>query len=342
MAAQQPDAQTLARLRKPEGLTIHWIAKDGEAPSDCKPPYVGLSGDHFIRPDSLRHIVEAAYAAHTAFQDAQGAAVVQALPFRWERSVAFEKQALPEGAAIRLSEPLAEGPALGWLLSTGPKSQDGFMARHFDRHLSLALSRSLLDTFMTPNMMTVISCLLGLAGSALFLRPDLHLAGAGLVWLHSVLDGCDGELARIKFQESPLGAAIDFWGDNLVHLALFGCLAYGFYRADNSVIPLALGLAAALGTLGSALLVYLGKQQRRANPLATPVSDAPLGTALSRLENLLAQRDFIYLLLLLAYLGRTYEFLWAGAVGALLFFVMTVYLGRVNREQASSQPHYPG
>src|SRR2546426_3192414 len=36
---------------------------------------------------------------------------------------------------------------------------------------------------------------------------------------HSILDGCDGELARLKFQHSRWGAVLDFWCDNVVHVA---------------------------------------------------------------------------------------------------------------------------
>ena len=170
--------------------------------------------------------------------------------------------------------------------------------------------------------------------SAFFLQPGhaTRLAGAILVWLHSVLDGCDGELARMRFQESPVGAAIDFWGDNLVHVSLFSCMAWGFFKADQSVLPLLCGLAAAVGTLGSAVLVYAQKSR----PAPEGLQD---GSFLKRLEDILAARDFIYLLLILAYIDRTYEFLWAAGVGSLLFLTMTLYLG--GRHEQASQP-YPG
>ncbi len=329
IAAQKPEPARLAAMRAPEGLELRWTAREGDLPLECEPPYLGLSGEHFIRVETLRHIAADPPAVHTAYVDADGASVVQVLPYRFDRSVAYQKAALPEGSAVRLQAPISEGPVLLWLLASGPKSQDGFMAKHFDRHISLAVSRSLLETKVTPNMMTVASSLIGLAGSLFFLKPfgAWAFTGAVLVWLHSVLDGCDGELARIRFQESPLGATLDFWGDNLVHLALFGCLAVGFSRADASVLPLALGLMAAAGILGSATLAFLRKRAAR------PASDSVLG----RLETRLSQRDFIYLLLVLAYLGRAYEFLWAGAVGALLFFVMMLYLGGNERGQ-TQQP----
>lgn len=325
IAAPQPAAKTLKALRLPQGLDLRWIAKDSDAPVDCEPPYIGLSSDHFLRVDALRGVLAQEHRNHIALQGPEGDVALQVLPFRWDRSVAYRKEPLPAGSSVRLRLPLAKAAVLPWLLNTGPKSADGFMARHFDRHLSLGVSRLLLETSVTPNGMTVLSCLIGLIGTAFFLRHDWASAmtGAVLVWLHSVLDGCDGELARIRFQESPLGAAIDFWGDNLVHLSLFACLAGGFYLADNSLVPVALGAAACAGTIGSATVAYRQKLEGRGPLGAAPSQSQPL---LARLETILAQRDFIYLLVFLAYIGKTYEFLWASAVGSLLFFAALMSL----------------
>ena len=66
-------------------------------------------------------------------------------------------------------------------------------------------------------------------------------SGSLLFLTHSILDGCDGELARLKFQESPAGARLDFWGDNLVHVAVFGCMAVGWSLAAASPLAAAPG-----------------------------------------------------------------------------------------------------
>ena len=93
------------------------------------------------------------------------------------------------------------------LLASLVKETEGFMSRHFERKISLAVSRRLAGTSVSPNAMTLIS--LGSASSAplFFLRPTpaSETTGALLFLLHSILDGCDGELARLKFQESRWG-----------------------------------------------------------------------------------------------------------------------------------------
>ena len=86
-----------------------------------------------------------------------------------------------------------------------------------------------------------MSVLIGLAGAAFFVspRPALQFTGALLFLLHSILDGCDGELARLKFQESRFGGVLDFWGDNVVHSAVFASML----GAMGSILGVVVGVA---------------------------------------------------------------------------------------------------
>jgi phosphatidylglycerophosphate synthase len=345
VSTEQPAAAATGS-RLPAGLEVFWNQRGAAGvPAPCQPPFLVVSGSHFIRVETLAHIARHPGGRHTAYLDAQKVSVIQVVPTPLEAQAPALEQALPEGAALTLAHPVADAATVDWLLAAGIKSADGFMARHFDRHISLAVSRALLDTQVSPNMMTVLSSLVGLLGTTFFLFHNwtAHMTGAVLVWLHSVLDGCDGELARIRFQESPLGADIDFWGDNLVHISLFGCLSLGFAHADRSVLPLIAGLTATVGILGSAILVYRLRLARRR--LVEPAAAPSAGSLLARVETILEQRDFIYVLLILAYFNPdlccTYCFMWAGAVGVTLFFAMTLYIGRLNREQ-ELQPNRAG
>jgi phosphatidylglycerophosphate synthase len=326
-------------LRFPPNLDMIWSDSSATAELNAEPPYVSVSADYFVRVETLRYVAQSDYPAPAVLEDESGRNVLQVMTSRADRTVSPERQRLPEGGFVRLENPVRQPAVESWLLTLGIKDQDGFMARHFDRYLSLAVSRALLETPVTPNMMTLMSSLIGLVGAAFFTVPThaMRLAGALLVLLHSVLDGCDGELARIRFQESPLGADIDFWGDNVVHVALFSCMAWGFYKADQNLIPPALGLLSAIGTIGSAALNYRERLERRRDPHAFD-GDKGIVTTLTRVENMLAARDFIYLLVLLAYFDRLYEFMCATAAGSLLFFFMMLYLGRKHDEQAK-QPH---
>ena len=110
------------------------------------------------------------------------------------------------------------------------KDTDGFMARHVERPISLAISRLLAPTAITPNQMSLISIVVGICGGPFFLSPraSLQTVGALMFLAHSILDGCDGELARLKFEESRWGGVLDFWGDNVVHVVVFACMGVGW------------------------------------------------------------------------------------------------------------------
>ena len=199
-----------------------------------------------------------------------------------------------------------------WLLRSLIKDTEGFMSRHFERRVSLAITRRLVATSITPNAMTLVSLTIGLLGAPFFLsaEPLLQIAGGLLFLTHSILDGCDGELARLKFQESPTGARLDFWGDNLVHVAVFGCMAVGWSLAVASLWPLLLGALAITGTAASAYFV--------AHREGTAAAAGPPG----RLADAVANRDFIYLVILLACFGRAHWFLIPVALGTPIFMML--------------------
>ena len=227
--------------------------------------------------------------------------------------------------------------AQAWLLQSLVKDNEGFMSRHFERRISLAVSRRLAGTRVTPNAMTLVSVGVGLAGAALFLsaRPGAAVAGALLVLLHSILDGCDGELARLKYQESRFGGILDFWGDNVVHAAVFGTIAVAWSRASGSSGPLLLGACAILGTVLSAAFVYRHTMAQVAEgPLFTSVSRSP-DARFSRLADALARRDFLYLLVILAALGKVHWFLVMAAVGSPIYFLLLLAIALAGRRGAA-------
>ena len=217
------------------------------------------------------------------------------------------------------------------LLRSLVKDTDGFMARHVERPISLQISRALAGTAITPNQMSLISIAVGICGGPFFLssRPLMQTIGALLFLAHSILDGCDGELARLKFQQSRWGGILDFWGDNVVHTIIFACMGVGWSLAAGAVWPLWLGAAAVFGTLGSAGFVYwrLMRGKDGGDTLFTSVSDAP-ERLLTRLLDSASRRDFIYLVILLALFGRSNWFLVMAGIGAPIYFFLVLLAAR--------------
>jgi phosphatidylglycerophosphate synthase len=221
-----------------------------------------------------------------------------------------------------LVRPEDAAAAEAWLLRSLIKNTEGFMSRHFERRVSLAITRRLVTTPITPNVMTLVSLAVGLLGAPFFLSVDPldQVIGSLLFLTHSILDGCDGELARLKFQESAAGARLDFWGDNLVHVSVFSCMAIGWSRATGAAWPLLPGVLAVVGTAFAAVLVS------RHSTLGAP-------TAKARLADAVANRDFIYLVILLACFGRAHWFLVLVALGTPLFMLL-VRFGTGRRRAA--------
>jgi phosphatidylglycerophosphate synthase len=223
------------------------------------------------------------------------------------------------------------------------KDTDGFMARHVERPISLQIVRRLAPTAVTPNQVTVFSVAVGLLGAPFFLSTlwPWQTIGAVLFLAHSILDGCDGELARLRFQQTRFGGVIDYWGDNVVHIVTFACMAAGWSLSVAAPWPLLLGAAAVLGNLGSAWFVYwrvmLSKDD--SGPLFTSVSTAP-DQRLARLLDAASRRDFIYLVLALALFGKSNWFLVLASVGAPIFFFLLLFLAA--RERFSTRPTVSG
>lgn len=216
------------------------------------------------------------------------------------------------------------------------KDTEGFMSRQFERVVSLAITRRLVSTAMTPNQMTMVSVGIGLLGAPFFLSSEwgYQLIGALLFLAHSILDGCDGELARLRFQESRWGGILDFWGDNAVHVAVFACMGIGWSLSLGETWPLWLGGLAVAGTIGSAGFVYWHTMRGKGStgPLFTSVVKSP-ASPLSRLMDSLARRDFIYLVVVLSAFGKASWFLALSAIGSPIYFgllLWTAYRQRCN------------
>src|SRR5438094_733327 len=76
-------------------------------------------------------------------------------------------------------------------------------------------------------------------------QPARILAGLLLAHLQSVLDGCDGELARVRFQQSAIGEWLDTIVDDALNLAVVVALGVGIARMEGSTLWLVIGLLAA-------------------------------------------------------------------------------------------------
>ena len=107
-----------------------------------------------------------------------------------------------------------------------------------------------MKTDISPNQITLFSFILALIASIFFFLGNYIalFAGAVLAQLASIIDGCDGEIARLKYQESDFGkwfdAVLDRYADAFL---LFGLTYYAFAPGKN-LLFLFIGFLAIIGS----------------------------------------------------------------------------------------------
>lgn len=113
--------------------------------------------------------------------------------------------------------------------------------RYLHRPLARPLVRLLLPTAVSPNHVTFMSGMTGVAaGVALALgidRPPLRLVSAGLLLGATVFDCVDGQLARARKTMSSSGMALDTAADVLVGFSMVVAAAYFASRYHGSPLP---------------------------------------------------------------------------------------------------------
>jgi phosphatidylglycerophosphate synthase len=125
----------------------------------------------------------------------------------------------------------------------------GFVARYLNKPVSFFITRHLLCRLpITPNQVTLGAALLGLLGAGFIASGSFFymIWGFFLAHVQSILDGCDGELARVRFQQSGIGEWLDTLVDDGLNIAIFAALGIGFYRATGSNLLFSAGMIASL------------------------------------------------------------------------------------------------
>ncbi|HVH04401.1 MAG TPA: CDP-alcohol phosphatidyltransferase family protein [Myxococcota bacterium] len=201
--------------------------------------------------------------------------------------------------------------------------RDGYLDRLVYRRFSRPLTARLLPTRITPNAVTVVGILAGIAGGLLLGVPGAAATVAAilLLFVSSVLDCCDGELARLRFAESKLGHWLDVTGDTVVHVALLGGIALrlaatGEMPSVAAMVGLATGIAGAFAAIS--LSEHAEQRRRRIPGWENRVLDGVLSP--------LSTRDWYVFPVGLAAAGLLGWLVPAAAVGAHVFWMVTALL----------------
>lgn len=113
------------------------------------------------------------------------------------------------------------------------KPHDGPVSRLINRRVSTRISRFIVERNigLSPNQVSAISFILALASSVLLAMGRL-VAGGVLVQLSSIIDGVDGEIARLRRIASKRGGFLDTMLDRYSDIAIY--LGISYYLASTS------------------------------------------------------------------------------------------------------------
>jgi phosphatidylglycerophosphate synthase len=145
-----------------------------------------------------------------------------------------------EWALIRRMNKSFEGPV------------DALINWRFSMRITRVLARRSLA--VTPNHVTVVAILVGVLAAFLVSRGTwacVAVAGV-LLELNSILDSCDGELARLRYQYSKVGQWLDNLSDDIVDNVFIICAG-----AWLGGVWLWLGVAAACGRWLVSIVTYV-------------------------------------------------------------------------------------
>ena len=135
------------------------------------------------------------------------------------------------------------------------KSNDGPVSHWLNRPISTRLSKFLVSFNITPNQISFFSFVLSMIAAGLFtLGSYWFLALGGIIaQFASVIDGCDGEVARLKYLSSDYGGWFDAVLDRYADAFLLFGLTWYVYSQDLSPWALRIGF---LAIIGSFMLSY--------------------------------------------------------------------------------------
>jgi len=118
------------------------------------------------------------------------------------------------------------------------KPQDGFVSRFLNRPISSRITRLLVKFPIYPSAFTASIFVLPIIAAVFLVRGDYLsvFLGAAIFQMFSILDGCDGEIARARNLESKFGERLDNVCDFLGSLIYVLALGSGLHHFKEGAV----------------------------------------------------------------------------------------------------------
>jgi phosphatidylglycerophosphate synthase len=172
--------------------------------------------------------------------------------FRLVGEDSWHKISMPQDLIV------AEQKLNRWLV----KPTDGVFAR-MNRRISIPISRQLIKFPITPNMVSLFTLGVSFAAGVSYAFGGYWntLLGAVLSVCASILDGCDGEVARLKLQATDFGCWLETACDYLYYFFIFAGMTIGLARASGSSGYWAWGALLLFGAATTILLAWFERSR---------------------------------------------------------------------------------
>lgn len=174
----------------------------------------------------------------------------------------------------------------------------------------------LVNTPVTPNHLTVLRLITGLAACSLLAIGSYegNLWG-GVLWLISAfLDRADGELARVSGKTSEWGHKFDYFCDVTVTALFFLGIGIGLRESSLGLWTIVMGISASAGVVAAEILAEIIDQAQKDTG-----EKAYAGFAGFDFD------DVLYLFAPVVWLNLHFPFLVGASVGAPIFALITWY-----------------
>ncbi len=139
-----------------------------------------------------------------------------------------------------------------WLAKIAGKAHDGPVSRRLNRPISVRLSRWFIRHRIRPMQITWLAFAMSVVAALFVAMPSWWAIAFGgiLAQLASIVDGCDGEVARATYQESDYGGWVDAVLDRYADALLLGAMCWhALVHEMAGMSAVAAGLAALSGAL---------------------------------------------------------------------------------------------
>jgi phosphatidylglycerophosphate synthase len=301
------DAEVERALRRTPALAaaVHWLKPGAPVPAEEPAPWLLLPASSLIHVSVLTPLlaapppwgavlapsaagpapvalVPAPLLAELWTDLAAGRPVGAQLARRLAKAGAEARETTGPYVAVREVSDLARAEHA--LEATLGIAADSGMDRYLHRRGSRWISRLLVRTTVTPNQVSLVSLVIGLGAIWCFWHATAASAWLGVLvyTLACIVDHADGEIARLTFQESRLGANLDWTIDTIIHVGI----VLGLGVSSGGRLMGVIGLLGATGVTLSAVLARYLAREIEIGP--------PVGGVIAHIGN----RDLFYIVLL--------------------------------------------